>query len=309
MTDGGSALMKTRPHPPPGFFAAEAHGLAWLAEAGGAPVPEVLAVDDDCLLVAWIETAPATAETAEGFGRSLAITHRAGASGFGAARDGYIGAIPLPNRSAATWPEFYATRRVEPYLRAAKDRGATAPASTGTMAPRSLAGPQVRFDPPGGVELRPRRGGPVRQRDGPDVAIARGAEAAGTGPVGDRQRSAEALGRLGGGRRSLDPGHEQAVVVDGEHLGHRRPARLGQPRQPVSLSSEEAGRRVRPGLHQRAAAVGHAYPGGSADGAPRHRSGRRNRPTQQLLGAGCDRGHPRHGDHRTAPGPTGGPVP
>jgi hypothetical protein len=46
----------------------------------------------------------------------------------------------------------------------------------------------------------------------------------------------------------------------------------------VSLSSEEAGRRVRPGLHQRAAAVGHAYPGGSADGAPRHRSGRRYRP-------------------------------
>lgn len=134
MTDGGSALMKTRPHPPPGFFAAEAHGLAWLAEAGGAPVPEVLAVDDDCLLVAWIETAPATAETAEGFGRSLAITHRAGASGFGAARDGYIGAIPLPNRSAATWPEFYATRRVEPYLRAAKDRGAIVPVDAGAVA-------------------------------------------------------------------------------------------------------------------------------------------------------------------------------
>ena len=133
MTDGGSALMKTRPHPPPGFFAAEAHGLAWLAEAGGAPVPEVLAVDDDCLLVAWIETAPATAETAEGFGRSLAITHRAGASGFGAARDGYIGAIPLPNRSAATWPEFYATRRVEPYLRAAKDRGAIGPVDAGAV--------------------------------------------------------------------------------------------------------------------------------------------------------------------------------
>lgn len=133
MTDGGSALMKTRPHPPPGFFAAEAHGLAWLAEAGGAPVPEVLAVDDDCLLVTWIETAPATAETAEGFGRSLAITHRAGANGFGAARDGYIGAIPLPNGSAATWPEFYATRRVEPYLRAARDRSAIGPVDAGAV--------------------------------------------------------------------------------------------------------------------------------------------------------------------------------
>jgi len=133
MADGGSALMKTRPHPPPGFFATEAHGLTWLAEAGGAPVPEVLAVDDDCLLMAWIETAPATAEAAEGFGHALAATHRAGADGFGAERDGYIGAIPLPNQPAATWPEFYARRRVEPYLRAAKDRSAIDPVDAGAV--------------------------------------------------------------------------------------------------------------------------------------------------------------------------------
>ena len=41
--------------------------------------------------------------------------------------DGYIGTLPLPNRSAPTWPEFYATRRVLPYLKLASDRGGISP--------------------------------------------------------------------------------------------------------------------------------------------------------------------------------------
>jgi len=36
--------------------------------------------------------------------------------------DGYIGSLPMPNRSCETWPEFYATRRVLPYLKLARDR-------------------------------------------------------------------------------------------------------------------------------------------------------------------------------------------
>ena len=35
LSDGSSALMKTLPHAPPDFFAAEARGLRWLAEAEG----------------------------------------------------------------------------------------------------------------------------------------------------------------------------------------------------------------------------------------------------------------------------------
>jgi len=128
LSDGRSALVKTRPQAPADFFAAEARGLGWLAEAGGAAVPEVLAAEADCLIIAWVETGRPTVEAAERFGRSLAATHAAGSDGFGApggsdGRDGYIGTLPLPNRPAGTWPEFFATRRVLPYLKLAVDRG------------------------------------------------------------------------------------------------------------------------------------------------------------------------------------------
>lgn len=124
LTDGHSAIIKTRPHAPEGFFAREAEGLRWLGEAGGAKVPHVLAVAEDCLVLDWVEPGKPTPDAAERFGRDLAATHRAGAQMFGADGDGFIGLAPLPNRSMATWPEFFASRRVMPYVRAAADRDA-----------------------------------------------------------------------------------------------------------------------------------------------------------------------------------------
>jgi fructosamine-3-kinase len=125
LSDGRSAVIKTRPQPPEGFFEREADGLRWLAEAsahGGANVPELLAVSDDCIVVAWVEPGKPSGDIAERFGRALAATHAAGADQFGADVDGYIGLAPLPNRPLETWPEFYASRRVMPYVRAALDR-------------------------------------------------------------------------------------------------------------------------------------------------------------------------------------------
>jgi fructosamine-3-kinase len=125
LSNGTSALIKTLPHAPADFFHTEAAGLTWLAEAGGVDVPEVLAVEDDCLVVSWVEGSRPSVEAAERFGRALAATHASGCPGFGteSGRDGYIGTLPLPNRGAPTWPEFYATRRVLPYLKLASDRG------------------------------------------------------------------------------------------------------------------------------------------------------------------------------------------
>ncbi|HET8560549.1 MAG TPA: fructosamine kinase family protein [Marmoricola sp.] len=125
LADGSSALVKTRPHPPEGFFAAEARGLRWLGEA--APAAEVLAFEDDCLVVGWIEPGRPTTEAAATFGRALAGLHAAGADCFGAADDGFIGLLPMPNGPGPDWPEFYATRRVLPYLRLASDRGHVEP--------------------------------------------------------------------------------------------------------------------------------------------------------------------------------------
>ncbi|GAB3243205.1 fructosamine kinase family protein [Nocardioides dilutus] len=126
LSDGSTAIMKTLAHAPEGLFAAEAQGLRWLGEAtvdGGVAVPEVLAVDTGCLILRWVEPGKASADVAGSFGQALAATHLAGAPAFGAEQDGYISSLPLPNRPADSWAEFYAVRRVLPYLKLACDRG------------------------------------------------------------------------------------------------------------------------------------------------------------------------------------------
>ena len=131
LSSGTTALMKTLTHAPEGFFEAEAAGLRWLGEVeGGVPVPEVLGADAECVILAWVEPAAKTnMEAASTFGQQLAATHRAGWEGtaegrFGWDHDGFIGRLPLPNRPCETWPEFYATRRLLPYLKLARDRQA-----------------------------------------------------------------------------------------------------------------------------------------------------------------------------------------
>lgn len=123
LSDGRSALMKTRPYAPEGFFEAEAAGLRWLRETGGDLVAEVLGVTSSCLIVEWVEPARATPEAAADLGRRLASLHASGAESFGGTQDGFIGALPMPNKPAETWPEFYAVRRVLPYLKLSVDRG------------------------------------------------------------------------------------------------------------------------------------------------------------------------------------------
>jgi fructosamine-3-kinase len=125
LSSGKTALMKTLPHAPPDFFQREAAGLRWLGEVeGGLHVPDVLGVDHECLVIAWVESGKNSTDAAAAFGRALAATHQAGAPCFGADNDGYIGRLPMPNRTAGSWAEFYAVRRVLPYLNLARDRGA-----------------------------------------------------------------------------------------------------------------------------------------------------------------------------------------
>ena len=124
LSSGRSALMKTLTNAPAGFFESEAAGLRWLGEAGGVGVPDVLAVEADCLILSWVEPGKITIEAASELGRALARTHDAGAPSYGLDRDGFIGRLPLPNKPAPTWAEFYAVRRVLPYLKLARDRDA-----------------------------------------------------------------------------------------------------------------------------------------------------------------------------------------
>ncbi|HET7172818.1 MAG TPA: fructosamine kinase family protein [Nocardioidaceae bacterium] len=144
LSDGRGALVKTRAQAPTGFFAAEAAGLRWLAAAtpaGGVHVPELLAIADDCLVLGWVEPGRPNADSVEAFARRLAATHQSGAPAFGADHDGFIGLLPLPNSTLDNWAEFWATRRVLPYLRAARDRGAiSTPAATAVEQVATLAG-------------------------------------------------------------------------------------------------------------------------------------------------------------------------
>jgi fructosamine-3-kinase len=136
LSDGTTAIVKTHSHPPAGFFAAEARGLRWLGEAtpdGGVPVPEVLGADEECLILRWLEPGKVSPDAATSFGQALAVTHAAGAASYGAEADGFIGKLPLPNNPCDSWAEFYAVRRVLPYLKLARDRGAVTEVEAGLV--------------------------------------------------------------------------------------------------------------------------------------------------------------------------------
>jgi fructosamine-3-kinase len=130
LTDGESVFAKSLADDQPvpsGFFEAEGHGLRWLADAmaaGGAPVPEPIAVLPGLLALQWLDSAPPSPAAAARFGRELAATHASGADGYGAPWPGFIGSLPQDNGPGTAWPQWFAQRRLLPYLRQAANRGA-----------------------------------------------------------------------------------------------------------------------------------------------------------------------------------------
>ncbi|HLT60132.1 MAG TPA: fructosamine kinase family protein [Microlunatus sp.] len=111
---------------PSDFFAVEAAGLRWLGAAGGAPVVDVIEVEQDHIGVERLQPVPPSREDAAEFGRGLARTHAAGAAAFGQGPDGwdgdgYIGRQRLSLRPDDRWGRFYAEQRMLPYARAARD--------------------------------------------------------------------------------------------------------------------------------------------------------------------------------------------
>lgn len=110
----------SRPDAPAGFFAAEAAGLAWLAEPDVIPVVPVLEVAEDGLTLEHLsETSPSPEDAAE-FGRRLARLHAAGADGFGwtPAPDAWFGPMddpfPVPITVHEDFTTFWAQDRLRP---------------------------------------------------------------------------------------------------------------------------------------------------------------------------------------------------
>ena len=147
LADGREVFVKARADAPAGFFAAEAAGLGWLGSTpGGPPLPPVLGFEERLLVLPWLTESPPTPDAVDRLGTELAALHAAGSPVFGGPRIGWIGAASLDNRPAPTWPEFYATRRVLPYVRELRDLGRITAAEVGLferLAARlpELAGP------------------------------------------------------------------------------------------------------------------------------------------------------------------------
>ena len=116
--NGTTVFVKTRAAVPSGFFESEAAGLELLRVDGGPPLPHVLSVGPDGLVLEWVEPGRPTISAARAFGAALAAMHATSLPSFGASYDGFIGSLVLPNSAAPAWPEFYVEQRVQPFAHA-----------------------------------------------------------------------------------------------------------------------------------------------------------------------------------------------
>jgi fructosamine-3-kinase len=124
--DGRRVFVKTHANPPEDFFPTEAAGIDWLRAADALPLPAVLAVGDEpaYLVLEWIDEGSPEPDTEAELGRSLARLHGAGAPSFGREDRRTTGSRGLPNEPCDTWVEFFATQRLIPLARLARDEGA-----------------------------------------------------------------------------------------------------------------------------------------------------------------------------------------
>jgi fructosamine-3-kinase len=110
-------------------FAAEAAGLGELADFGrddtdwlGPRVPEVLHVDQDVLVLEWLDLEPRV--DAAAWGSALARLHRRSNGGrkqFGFAQDGMLGSTPQAHGWCDDWITFWRDRRLRPMLDLVQD--------------------------------------------------------------------------------------------------------------------------------------------------------------------------------------------
>lgn len=144
-------FVKHHPDVPVGYFAWEAAGLQWLSGVdGGVPCAQVVSVTTTSLTLRRLDSVSPTPEAARAFGRQLAITHDAGAAGFGAGPDGWEGPgffgplsqpLPMSLRPHRRWGEFYAQERLAPMAELAAPRlGAATREAVDAVAARCRAG-------------------------------------------------------------------------------------------------------------------------------------------------------------------------
>jgi len=131
-TDDGPVFAKTIRDAPPGLFVREAAGLRALRRAGALPVPEVLRVTEEGLLLEWIESESAPPGDDAALGRGLAALHRTTGERFGSL-DGdprsFVGSVPVDLHPADSWAQSYLFGRVLPLTRRCVETGRLDPSA------------------------------------------------------------------------------------------------------------------------------------------------------------------------------------
>jgi fructosamine-3-kinase len=105
-------FVKARPSHPD-EYPAEAEGLRWLGEPGFLRVPDVIEASAERLVLERIDGDAPLDE--EAFGRGLALTHAAGADGFGWHRPIHFRGLTIPNDPAPDFAAFYRECRLRPF--------------------------------------------------------------------------------------------------------------------------------------------------------------------------------------------------
>jgi fructosamine-3-kinase len=123
----GPVFLKTNVASAAWMLAAEADGLAGLAEAGQIRVPGVLGRGVDAgvawLALEWLELRRPDAAAEAALGAGLAAQHRVPGPHFGWRRDNAIGASPQENTPDHDWGRFFARRRIGAQLELGRRNG------------------------------------------------------------------------------------------------------------------------------------------------------------------------------------------
>lgn len=126
--EGRRIFVKTTAQPMPSdFFMKEADGLQLLKKHGLKNVPEVLMVDEEVLVLEWIEPGPKNSNTMALAGVALAELHRQPQPFFGLDDNNYIGSLPQPNGRYDSWAECYFHSKLWPAATEAHRRGHLVP--------------------------------------------------------------------------------------------------------------------------------------------------------------------------------------
>jgi fructosamine-3-kinase len=132
------------------YYRAEAAGLRWLSAAASCPVPDVVSVADDCLIIQRVPTGSATPSAARRFGGQLARLHLSGAQAFGspppqAPEGGWIADLPMAFGQFTSFGPMYAQLRVLPYVEMAQASGVFSESQCATF--EELASALMADDP------------------------------------------------------------------------------------------------------------------------------------------------------------------